>query len=51
LFLTSPFTDKDTVCEVFRLEKTNYCIEVDLDCFCAINCLNPRLINRTHHHH
>ncbi|MCY8103355.1 spore coat protein [Bacillus mojavensis] len=44
------FTDKDTVCEVFRLEKTNYCIEVDLDCFCAINCLNPRLINRTHHH-
>ncbi len=42
------FTDKDSLCDVFRLEKTNYCVEVDLHSFCAINCLNPRLINRTH---
>ena len=41
------FTDKDSVCDVFRLEKSKYCIEVDLDCFCAIECLNPRLINRS----
>lgn len=34
------FTDKDSVCDVFRLEKSKYCIEVDLDCFCAIECLN-----------
>jgi len=29
------------------LEKTNFCIEVDLECFCAIECLNPQLINRS----
>lgn len=44
------FTGKDhhknEVCDVFRLEKTDFCIEVDLECFCAIECLNPRLLNR-----
>ncbi|MEC1289040.1 CotY/CotZ family spore coat protein [Bacillus mojavensis] len=40
------FAEKETVCELFRLEKTHYCIEVDLNHFCAIKCLNPRLINR-----
>ncbi|MRX71924.1 spore coat protein [Bacillus lacus] len=40
--------DKNTVCDVFRLERTDFCIEVDLNCFCAIQCLSPRLINRTH---
>ncbi|MEC1358723.1 CotY/CotZ family spore coat protein [Bacillus haynesii] len=39
--------DKDKICDVFRLEKTNFCIEVDLECFCAIECLNPQLINRS----
>ncbi|KAA6476107.1 CotY/CotZ family spore coat protein [Bacillus swezeyi] len=38
--------DKDKICDVFRLEKTSFCIEVDLECFCAIECLNPKLINR-----
>lgn len=41
------FSDDDA-CQVFRLEKSDSCIEVDLNCFCAIQCLNPRLINRTH---
>ncbi|MGD6818945.1 CotY/CotZ family spore coat protein [Metabacillus sp. 84] len=39
---------KDSPCDVFRLEKTDSCIEVDLNCFCSIWCQNPRLINRTH---
>ncbi|MTH53212.1 spore coat protein [Bacillus mangrovi] len=38
---------KNSACDVFRLEKTDNCIEVDLKCFCSIQCLNPRLINRT----
>ncbi|MDA1475887.1 CotY/CotZ family spore coat protein [Bacillus changyiensis] len=42
------FTDeKDKICDVFRLEKTNFCVECDLECFCAIECLNPQLINRS----
>nr|MDH3163066.1 CotY/CotZ family spore coat protein [Bacillus licheniformis] len=39
--------DKDKICDVFRLEKTSFCIEVDLECYCAIECLNPKLINRS----
>ncbi|MGO4899879.1 CotY/CotZ family spore coat protein [Bacillus sp. GM2] len=39
--------EKDKICDVFRLEKTNFCVEVDLECFCAIECLNPQLINRS----
>ncbi|WP_133579038.1 CotY/CotZ family spore coat protein [Aureibacillus halotolerans] len=26
------------------LEKTDVCIEVDLECFCAIQCLSPQLV-------
>ncbi|MRX71923.1 spore coat protein [Bacillus lacus] len=32
--------------DFFGLEKTDFCIEVDLDCFCAIQCLSPDLVNR-----
>ena len=32
--------------KLFRLEKTSFCLEVDLSCFCAIQCLDPRLMNR-----
>ena len=39
--------DKDKICDVCRLENTSFCIEVDLECFCAIECLNPQLINRS----
>lgn len=39
----------------FGLEKTDFCIEVDLSCFCAIQCLSPELVDRMderkHHHH
>lgn len=37
-------TDKTE--ELFRLENTGNCIEIDAACFCAIQCLDPRLINR-----
>ncbi|MBS2968415.1 spore coat protein [Metabacillus sp. KIGAM252] len=43
--------------DFFGLEKSDFCIEVDLDCFCAIQCLSPELVNRVspmskkkHHH-
>ncbi len=39
------FCDKDDICDVERLVKTDFCIEVDLGCFCAIQCLDPRLVN------
>jgi hypothetical protein len=39
------FKDVDDICEVNRLVKTDFCIEVDLRCFCAIQCLDPRLIH------
>ncbi|MGM0874651.1 MAG: CotY/CotZ family spore coat protein [Bacillota bacterium] len=32
--------------EFFGLVKTDFCIEVDLDCFCAIQCLSPELVDR-----
>ncbi|MFC4320617.1 CotY/CotZ family spore coat protein [Litchfieldia salsa] len=32
--------------ELFGLERTDFCIEVDLDCFCAIQCLSPSLVDR-----
>ncbi|MBD8067499.1 CotY/CotZ family spore coat protein [Bacillus sp. PS06] len=38
------FDCKDDVCDVTGLEKTDYCIEVDLSCFCAIQCLSPQLV-------
>jgi len=51
LSLLRPFSNgqptdcHDDVCDVTSLEKTDYCIEVDLTCFCAIQCLNPRLVD------
>ncbi|MFC0271910.1 CotY/CotZ family spore coat protein [Metabacillus herbersteinensis] len=30
----------------FGLEKSDFCIEIDLNCFCAIQCLSPALVNR-----
>jgi hypothetical protein len=33
-------------CDVHSLMRTNFCVEVDLDCFCAIQCLDPRLVDR-----
>ncbi|TDQ42150.1 CotY/CotZ family spore coat protein [Aureibacillus halotolerans] len=44
-------TDEDELCDVTRLVKTDFCIEVDLSCFCAIQCLDPRLLSSRHHHH
>ncbi|NGP46157.1 spore coat protein [Bacillaceae bacterium SIJ1] len=44
---------KKDVCDVTRLVKTDYCVEVDLDCFCAIQCLDPDLLRgsgRDHDH-
>ena len=32
------------ICDVKRLVKTKNCVEVDLTCFCAIQCLSPRLV-------
>ncbi|QOR67619.1 spore coat protein [Cytobacillus suaedae] len=34
----------EDVCSVSRLVNTDICIEVDLTCFCAIQCLDPRLV-------
>jgi hypothetical protein len=31
-------------CLLDRLQKTNNCIEVDLSCFCSIQCLSPSLV-------
>lgn len=36
----------ESICDTFRLEKTDVCIEVDLQCFCAIQCASPKLIDR-----
>ncbi|NGP46156.1 spore coat protein [Bacillaceae bacterium SIJ1] len=38
--------DLDNPCDrnLRCLEKTDICIEVDLDCFCAIQCLSPELV-------
>ncbi|MBM7659728.1 spore coat protein Z [Bacillus mesophilus] len=38
------FCETDDICNVERLVKTDFCIEVDLGCFCAIQCLDPRLV-------
>ncbi|WP_246031555.1 CotY/CotZ family spore coat protein [Salibacterium salarium] len=46
--------DPTSLCDIEELERTRYCIEVDLDCFCSIQCLDPNLvgdINNHHHHH
>ncbi|KAA0546545.1 spore coat protein [Bacillus sp. BGMRC 2118] len=36
--------DCSDICGVNNLVKTAFCIEVDLSCFCAIQCLDPRLV-------
>ncbi|MFC0271911.1 CotY/CotZ family spore coat protein [Metabacillus herbersteinensis] len=41
------FQDDDDVCRVDELIRTNNCIEVDLSCFCGIQCLSPRLLRGT----
>lgn len=35
----------EDVCDVHELVKTRICINVDLTCFCAIQCLSPKLVN------
>jgi hypothetical protein len=32
------------ICKLERLKKTDQCIEVDLNCFCGIQCLDPKLV-------
>jgi hypothetical protein len=34
------------ICEIVRLERTPICYAVDLSCFCAIHCLNVKLLTR-----
>lgn len=36
----------DLICTTFRLDKTDIYIDVDLHCFCALQCINPSLVNR-----
>ncbi|SDI54004.1 CotY/CotZ family spore coat protein [Natribacillus halophilus] len=53
--------DPTSLSDVYCLEKTHFCIEVDLNCFCAIQCLDPDLVDnhakrpddrdKKHHHH
>lgn len=39
--------DVTTPCSPFNhLERTDFCIEVDLHCFCAIQCFSPELVKR-----
>ncbi|WP_456275840.1 CotY/CotZ family spore coat protein [Bacillus sp. AK128] len=35
---------KELICDTEQLFRTNNCIEVDLKCFCAIQCLDPSLV-------
>ncbi|RSL30804.1 spore coat protein [Salibacterium salarium] len=42
--------DPTSICDVDELERTRYCIEVDLDCFCSIQCLDPNLVGDIDHH-
>ncbi|TXC90721.1 spore coat protein [Metabacillus litoralis] len=36
----------EKICDVKELIKTQNCIEVDLTCFCAIQCLSPLLLRQ-----
>ncbi len=36
----------NSICEIFRLEETDFCVEVDFHCFCAIQRLSMSLVNR-----
>jgi spore coat protein Z len=35
-----------SICETARLEETDYCIEVNFHCFCALQRLSMALVNR-----
>ena len=35
-----------STCEVERLERTEICAEVDLNCFCAVQCLDVDLMKK-----
>jgi hypothetical protein len=35
-----------SACEIFRLEETGFCLEVDFHCFCALQRLSMALVNR-----
>ncbi|WP_462413428.1 CotY/CotZ family spore coat protein [Neobacillus sp. Marseille-QA0830] len=35
-----------SVCDVFRLEKTPICVEVNLDCVCGIQSFHPNLLKK-----
>ncbi|KKK39860.1 hypothetical protein WQ57_00770 [Mesobacillus campisalis] len=34
------------LCDVVKLEKTPICIEIDISCFCGIQCLDTELLKR-----
>ncbi|WP_053362713.1 CotY/CotZ family spore coat protein [Bacillus sp. FJAT-27251] len=34
------------LCDVVKLEKTPICVEVDISCFCGIQCLDTELLKR-----
>jgi hypothetical protein len=36
----------ESVCEIFRLEETDFCVEVDFHCFCSLQRLSMALVNR-----
>lgn len=36
----------DEMCDVERLERTNICVNVDLSCFCAVQCLDISLMKK-----
>ncbi|SDI27321.1 CotY/CotZ family spore coat protein [Alteribacillus bidgolensis] len=44
LEFTDCCVDPESLCDIDELERTRFCIEVDLDCFCAIQCLDPNLV-------
>jgi hypothetical protein len=38
--------DVESMCEVTKLIKTSTCVEIDLDCICAIQCVDVDLLKR-----
>ncbi|MBM6618224.1 CotY/CotZ family spore coat protein [Bacillus suaedaesalsae] len=36
----------DSICDLARLERTNKCVEVDLNCFCAVQCFDVDLLKK-----
>ncbi|MGM0750715.1 MAG: CotY/CotZ family spore coat protein [Bacillota bacterium] len=38
--------DVESMCEVMKLIKTSTCVEIDLDCICAIQCVDLALLKR-----